>query len=30
MSINLNQKIHEEEIRKHIDKKTLKSSWEKN
>lgn len=29
MSINLNQKIHEEEIRKHIDKKTLKSSWEK-
>ena len=29
MSIDLNQKIHEEEVRKHLDKKTLKNSWEK-
>ena len=29
MSIDLNQKIHEEEVRKNIDKKTLKNSWEK-
>ena len=29
MSINLNQKVHEEEVRKHLDKTILKSSWDK-
>ena len=29
ISIDLNQKIHEEEVRKNIDKETLKASWEK-
>jgi len=29
MSINLNQKIHEEEVRKTLDKQTLKNSWDK-
>ena len=29
MSIDLNQKIHEEDIRKNIDEETLKNSWNK-
>jgi len=29
MSIDLNQKVHEEEVRRNLDKKTLKKSWEK-
>ena len=29
VSIDLNQKVHEEEIRKHLDKKTLRKSWDK-
>ena len=29
LSIDLNQKVHEEEVRRHIDKEILKKSWQK-